>query len=138
MRDSVAPVGRRSRTRERTDGASAPAKAPKRAAPAPAATGRRTPAGDTTRRTLGIYTAGAAVLAILVLMGIALLAGRLGSFIVVAYAAIGSGLLYLWASSRLAGRTLGDDDRVLQTVAGGVLIMAVGFAVVSAIVGAVA
>lgn len=134
----MAPVGRRSRTRERTEGTSAAVKAPKpKSAPA-AAPARRTPAGDTTRRTLAIYTAGAAVLAILVLMGIALLAGRLGSFIVVAYAAIGAGLLHLWASSRLAGRTLGDDDRVLQTVAGGVLIMAVGFSVVSAIVGAVA
>ena len=96
----MAPVGRRSRTRERADGAAAPVKAPKRAAAPPVARARRT--------------------------------------LVVVYAAIGAGLLHLWARNRLAGRTLTDEDRVLQTVAGGLLIMAVGFSLVSVLVDAVA
>lgn len=134
----MAPVGRRSRTRERADGAAAPVKAPKRAAAPPVAPARRTPAGDATRRTLSIYAGLSAVLAILVLIGIVVLAGSFGPLLVVVYAAIGAGLLHLWARNRLAGRTLTDEDRVLQTVAGGLLIMAVGFSLVSVLVDAVA
>ena len=98
----------------------------------------RAPAPNATRRTLAIYAGLSAVMAILVLIGIVVLAGDFGPFIVVAYAAIGAGLLHLWARRRLAGSTFTDEDRVLQTVAGGLLIMAVGFALVSALVDTVA
>jgi len=87
---------------------------------------------------MGIYAGLAGVLAILVLAGIALLGGRLGPYIVVAYAAFGAGLIHWWVSRRTEGLTFTDDDRVLQTVAGGLLVMAVGFSIVSAIVDAVA
>jgi hypothetical protein len=90
------------------------------------------------RRVVGIYTGLAVVLAVLVLAGIALLGTTLGSVIVIAYAVLGAGLLSFWFRSRVAPLTLTDEDRMLQTVASGLLIMAVGFSVVSAVVVAAA
>lgn len=73
------------------------------------------------------------LLCILVLAGIMALGGKLGPFVVVLYAALGAGLLLHWARTRLAGETLNDEDRLLQTLAGGLSIMAVGFALLSAL-----
>jgi hypothetical protein len=135
-------VGRRSRARSKADGAPAPAKAAPR--PKPAARPTRTPqsgsrsqlvgAARESRKAVAIYAGGAALLAVLVIAGIALLGGKLGPFVVAAYAILGAGLLHRWARAKLATLTLGDEDRMLQTVGGGLLLMAVFFAVLSAIV----
>lgn len=114
----------RSRRRARTAGTAT--------ASAPAAPARATP-GEL-RRTLGAYLAGAIALAILVILGTVTLAGTLGPWIVlVADAALAYGL-YRWAQARLAQLPLSDDDRVIQTLAGGLLIVALGFALFAAVV----
>ena len=41
--------------------------------------------------------------------------------------------LYRWAQGRLAPLALTDEDRVLQTLAGGLLLLALGFALVAAV-----
>jgi len=112
----------RSRRRARTVAASTPAPAPARAA-SPAEL----------RRTLGAYLAGAIALAILVILGTVTLAGALGPWIVlVADAALSYGL-YRWAQGRLAELPLSDEDRIIQTLAGGMLVIALGFALLAAV-----
>lgn len=122
-------VGRRSRTRAKADDIAVPAG---RGAKARAPRAQR-PTTTRVRKTLSIYLGLVIVLCIVVLAGMAGLGGKLGPFIVVVYAAMGVGFLYYWASSRLAGEELNDDDRVLKTMAGGLSILAVGFAVLSAV-----
>lgn len=110
----------RSRRRARTDTAPAPV--------APSVT-----PGEL-RRTLGAYLAGAIALAILVILGTVTLAGALGPWIVlVADGALSYGL-YRWAQARLAALPLSDEDRVIQTLAGGMLVVAFGFALFAAVV----
>jgi hypothetical protein len=111
----------------------------RRRAPATAtapSTGRRaaTAAPADLRRTLGAYLAGAIVLAILVLLGTVTLAGALAPWLVLAVDAAASYALYRWAQARLAVVALGDEDRMLQTLAGGLLVVVAAFAAVAAVV----
>jgi hypothetical protein len=86
------------------------------------------------RKTLGAYLAGAIVLVILVLLGTLTLAGSLGPWLVLVADAGLSFLLFKWADTRLAGLALSDEDRVLQTLAGGLLAVVLLFAAVAAVV----
>lgn len=134
-------MGRRSRRRPSAAprSASGAATRPREEAPARArgrerALDRLPPA----RRALAAYVAAAMFLALLVVLGIAILGGTVGPLIVLAYAVLGAGLLHRWATRRLTGLDLSDEDRVMQTMAGGLLILAVVLAAISAVVGAVA
>jgi hypothetical protein len=86
------------------------------------------------RKTLGAYLAGAVLLAILVLLGILILQGTLGPWIVLVADAAASFALYRWAQARLADLPLSDEDRIMQTLAGGLLAMVLLFAAVAAVV----
>ena len=86
------------------------------------------------RKTLGAYLAGAIVLAILVLLGTVTLAGTLGPWIVLVADAALSFALFKWSDARLAGLALTDEDRLLQTLAGGLLAVVLLFAAVAAVV----
>jgi hypothetical protein len=86
------------------------------------------------RKTLGAYLAGAIVLAILVLLGTVMLAGTLGPWIVLVVDAAASLALYRWSQSRLAILPLSDEDRIMQTLAGGMLVVALAFAAIAAVV----
>jgi hypothetical protein len=114
----------RSRRRARAAGV-APGRAP---AAAPAITPAEL------RKSLGAYLAGAIVIAILVLVGTVTLAGTLGPWLVLVADAVASLALYRWAQGRLAGLALRDEDRLLQTLAGGLLAVVLLFAAVAAVV----
>jgi hypothetical protein len=86
------------------------------------------------RKTLGAYLAGAIVLAILVLLGTVMLAGTLGPWIVLVVDAAASFALYRWSQTRLTVLPLSDEDRIMQTLAGGMLVVALAFAAVAAVV----
>jgi hypothetical protein len=86
------------------------------------------------RKTLGAYLAGAIALAILVLLGTVTLAGTLAPWLVLAVDAALSTALYRWAQGRLAALALSDEDRVMQTLAAGMLLVAFTFAAVAAVV----
>ncbi|HMJ34743.1 MAG TPA: hypothetical protein VK501_12570 [Baekduia sp.] len=86
------------------------------------------------RKTLGAYLAGAILLAVLVLVGTLTLAGTLAPFLVLAVDAVGAYALHHWAQSRLAGMALTDEDRLLQTLAGGLLVLVLAFAAIAAAV----
>jgi hypothetical protein len=119
-------VGRRSRAR----GTVAPAAAARpAAAPAPVAVDPRV-----LRRTLGAYLAGAIGLAILVLLGTIGLGGKLTPWAVLVVDAIASVALFQWSQKRLSGLALTDEDRVMQTLAGGLLALVLVFAAVAAVV----
>jgi hypothetical protein len=117
----------RSRRRARTATAPAPRAADRKRAAA-------TVAPAELRRTLGAYLAGAIVLAVLVLLGTLTLAGTLAPWLVLAVDAAAAYALYRWAQGRLAPLPLSDEDRVMQTLAGGMLLVALGFAVIAAVV----
>jgi hypothetical protein len=102
------------------------------AAPAPAPAPAPTPAE--LRKTLGAYIAGAILIAILVLAGTVTLAGTLAPWLVLVAAATAAAALYRWAQGRLAGLALSDEDRVMQTLAGGLLAVVLLFAAVAAVV----
>jgi hypothetical protein len=118
----------RSRRRARTSAATAPA---------PRAADRKRAAATVTpgelRRTLGAYLAGAIVLAILVLLGTLTLVGTLAPWLVLVVDAAAAYALYRWAQGRLAQLPLSDEDRVMQTLAGGLLLVALGFAAIAAV-----
>jgi hypothetical protein len=116
----------RSRRRARTAGATTTAT--RTAATAPVTASPRE-----LRRTLGAYLAGAVVLAILVILGTVTLAGTLGPWIVLVVDAGLSYALYRWAQTRLADLPLSDEDRIMQTLAGGMLLLALGFALFAAV-----
>jgi hypothetical protein len=118
----------RSRRRARTTAATSP-RTPARAPSAPA-----TVAPRELRKTLGAYLAGAIVLAILVLLGTVTLAGTLAPWLVLVVDAAASFALYRWSQTRLAAMPLSDEDRILQTLAGGMLVIAFTFAAVAAVV----
>ena len=118
----------RSRRRARTTAATSP-QTPARAASAPT-----TVAPRELRKTLGAYLAGAIVLAILVLLGTVTLAGTLAPWLVLVVDAAASFALYRWSQTRLAALPLSDEDRILQTLAGGMLVIAFTFAAVAAVV----
>jgi hypothetical protein len=86
------------------------------------------------RRSLGAYLAGAIAIAILVLLGTVTLAGTLGPWIVLVADALLTVALYRWAQTRLEGLALSDEDRMLQTLAGGLLAVVLLFAAVAAVV----
>jgi hypothetical protein len=121
-------MGRRSRTRS----ASAPTR-PRSTPPAPP---RREKAFDRlspVRRILTTYLGCAMAIAVATVLGIAILGGTLGPFIVVAYVMVGAGLSFRWAHGRLAGHDMEDEDRMMQTMAGGMLLISLGLATVSAV-----
>lgn len=89
---------------------------------------------DPVKRTLAGYLAGAMGVALLVLVGTAVLGGTLGPFVVLAVALVSGGLLQRWMLGRLRERPMSDEDRLLQTAAGGLLLLAVLFAVMAAVV----
>ena len=89
---------------------------------------------DTVKRTLAGYLAGALGVALLVLVGTAVLGGTLGPFVVLAAALVLGGLLHRWMLGRLRGVPMADEDRLLQTAAGGLLGLAVAFAAMAAVV----
>ncbi|HEY6760752.1 MAG TPA: hypothetical protein VI318_14740 [Baekduia sp.] len=114
----------RSRRRARAGGvATAPARPAAPAVPA-----------HTLRKSLGAYVAGAVLLAILVLLGTVTLAGALAPWLVLVLDAVATIGLYRWSQSRLAGLALSDEDRLLQTLAGGLLAIVLLFAAVAAVV----
>jgi hypothetical protein len=106
-------------------------------APAPRAADRKRDAAAVSpaelRKTLGAYLAGAIVLAVLVLLGTMTLAGTLAPWLVLVVDAAAAYALYRWAQGRLAPLALSDEDRVMQTLAGGLLLLALGFALVAAV-----
>jgi hypothetical protein len=122
----------RSRRRART-AATSPAAAP-RAAERKRAAAAATVAPAELRKTLGAYLAGAILIAILVLVGTVTLAGTLAPWLVLVLDAAASYGLYRWAQGRLADLPLGDEDRVLQTLAGGLLVVVLTFAAIAAVV----
>jgi hypothetical protein len=85
------------------------------------------------RRTLAAHLGGAVILAALVLAGTVMLAGALGPWVVLAVVTTGAWLLHRWASRRLAGVELVDDERMLYIMASGLLVLAVGFGAVAAV-----
>lgn len=114
------------RSRNRAGAAGAPAAAPRRRASGPAAPAPPRRKGlDPVRRTLAAYLIAAAVLGVLTLLGIAILGGTLGPFIVLAVVVVAAGLIVRAANARLAAMTLSDEDRVVQTLAGGLLAICV-------------
>ncbi len=132
-------MGRRSRTRANAAPARAPNRAQRRAAKGVATAPARPPREKAfdrlspVRRTLTGYLACAMVIAIATVFGIAALGGSLGPFIVVAYVMLGAGLSFRWAQGRLAGHALSNEDRMMQTLAGGMLLISLLLAVVSAV-----
>ncbi|WCB93237.1 hypothetical protein DSM104299_01944 [Baekduia alba] len=86
------------------------------------------------RRSLGAYLAGAIVIAIVVLVGTVALAPSWAPWAVLAADAVASLALFKWSESRLAGLALSDEDRMLQTLAGGLLAIVLLFAAVAAVV----
>jgi hypothetical protein len=106
-------------------------------APAPRAADRKRAATAVApaelRRTLGAYLAGAIVLAVLVLLGTLTLAGTLAPWLVLAVDAAAAYALYRWAQGRLAQLPLSDEDRIMQTLAGGLLGVALAFALIAAV-----
>jgi hypothetical protein len=125
----------RSRRRARTAAATSPPGAgrPDRAA-APAAASPAAASPADLRKTLGAYLAGAILLAILVLVATVALAATLAPWLVLAADAAASYALSSWAQKRLAGVALDDEDRIMQTLAGGLLVLVLAFAAVAAVV----
>lgn len=93
---------------------------------------------DPVRRTLTAYVAAALVLAVLTLVGIVVLGGRLGPFITLAVVVVAAGLVFRAATARLVDATLGDEDRMMQTMAGGMLVLCVVLAAAGAVVSTLA
>lgn len=134
-------MGRRSRTR-----AAAPTPVAGRSRPKAEKTGRARghtpPEGrerafdrlSPVRRTLARYLIFAILISVTTVLGIALLGGTAGPLIVFAYVLLSAGVTYRWAQRGLAGREMADDDRMLQTMAGGMLFLSVALATVSAVV----
>jgi hypothetical protein len=126
-------MGRRARTRAQQAGAPPPARRPSAPRLAPGERGRLGPV----RRTLTLYLVGAAALAVVTLAGIIVLGGTLGPFVTLAVVVIVGGLIHRAARARLVGAEMGDEDRVIQTLAGGMLVICVVLAAASAIVSVV-
>ncbi len=91
------------------------------------------PATREVRRILAAHLLGAVALAVVVLGGTILLGGALAPWVVLAFVVGGGLALHAWATGRLAGAVLTDEDRVLQTMAEGLVILAAIFALVAAV-----
>lgn len=127
-------MGRRSR--QRSDAPPPRAAARKAAASPRAAAGGRERAFDRlppARRVLAKFLIWATAQALAVIVGIVVLGGSLGPFVVLAYTMLGVGGAFMWVTPRLRVLELSDEDRLLQTVAGGLLVMSLAFAVAGAI-----
>lgn len=130
-------MGRRSRTR--AQGAAVPARAADRKAAQ--RTGGRRPGRsglDPVRKALAGYLLRALALAVVTFAGILVLGGRLGPLILLAGVVVTAGLVQRAATGRLAGQALGNEDRVIQTMAGGMLVLCVLLALAGAVVAALA
>lgn len=119
---SPLPMGKRSRNR---------AGGTVRDRPAPAAPRRK--GLDPVRRVLAGYLIVASLVGVLTLVGIALLGGSLGPFVVLAAVVVVAGLVSRAVTRRLAGVSLTDEDRVIQTMAGGMLVISVILSLSSAV-----
>lgn len=86
------------------------------------------------RRTLGAYLAAALLLAVLVLVATVALAPMWAPWVVLVADAAASLALYRWAYGRMADLPLSDEDRVMQTLATGLLVMVLLFAAIAAVV----
>lgn len=91
----------------------------------PAAAPSRRRRLDPVRRVLAGYVSAAALVGLLTLAGISSLGGTYGPFIVLAAVVVSAGLVGREATRRLAGASLTDEDRVIQTMAGGLLVISV-------------
>lgn len=123
----------RSRRRQRAAGTPAArrtATTPKRA---PAGRERALDRLGAHGRVLAGYLAGAVGIAVLALLGTATLGGALAPWLVLAVVAALGYALARWSTRRLAGQELSDEDRLLQTLAGGLLVLAALFALVAAV-----
>ena len=120
-------MGKRSRAHARKG--AVPTKASEPAAAAPLR-GRM----DPVQRTLTAYVAAALVLAVLTLVGILVLGGTLGPFITLAGVVVAAGLVHRSATARLAGARLTGEDRMMQTMGGGMLVLCVVLAAAGAVV----
>jgi len=78
------------------------------------------------------------VLAILTLAGIIVLGGTLGPFVTLAVIVVAAALVHRAVAPRLAGAVLRDEDRMMQTLAGGLLALSVALAAAGALVSALA
>lgn len=129
-------MGRRARARSTASRATAAGR--QRPASAPETGGRRREGAldrlSPVRKVLARFIGLALAVAIATVAGIAGLGGTLGPLIVFAYTVVAAGLIFRWAQSRLAGHAMADEDRMMQTLAGGLLVMSVVLATVSAIV----
>lgn len=121
----------RTRTREGAQPETAPAaRRARRERPEPVAgTGL-----NQANKTLAAYLGGAFALALVVILGISLLGGVLGPILVALFAIAFAVLLHRWSLAGLDGLVLSDQDRLVQTMAGGLLILCVTLAVVAAVV----
>ncbi len=109
------------------------------AASRPAPDGRQAPPArakglDPVRRALAAYLLAALVLAVLTLAGIVVLGGSFGPFLTLAVIVIAAGLVHRAATRRLAGAELTNEDRVIQTMAGGMLALSVVLALAGALI----
>jgi hypothetical protein len=118
-------MGRSRRRQQRVTPAAPGARA--RRAPAPTA------APERLRRTLFAYLAGAVALAVVFLLGTLTLGGTLAPWLVLVVVAAGGAALYRWAQGRLGGLALGDEERILQTLAAGLVLLVTAFAAIAAI-----
>ena len=132
-RARAAPTtGRAAKTADRRETTTRGKTAPRRDAT------ERTGGLDPVRRTLVAYLAAAVVLAVATLAGILVLGGTLGPFITLAVVVLGAGLSHRSAAGRLAGARLTDEDRMMQTMAGGMLVLCVILAAAGAVVATLA
>jgi len=127
-------MGRRARARALGGTDAKPTNASARSAALPPVKQRL----DPVRRALAAYLGAALVLAILTLAGILLLGGTLGPFITLAITMVGAGLVHRAATARLAGAHLTDEDRMIQTMSGGMLVLCVVLAATGAVVATLA
>jgi hypothetical protein len=84
------------------------------------------------RRTLATYLVGAVLLAVLVLMGTIMLLGAIGPWIVLLAGAAAAYGLHRWATNRLEGVVLSQEDQTLRTMASGLLLLVLAFAALAA------
>ena len=89
---------------------------------------------DPVRRTLALFLVAAVVVAVLTLAGIVVLGGSLGPFVTFAVVLLAAAGVHRTAQARLAGAVLDEEDRMMQTLAGGMLLICVVLAAVSAVV----
>ncbi|MDQ3632033.1 MAG: hypothetical protein M3417_12340 [Actinomycetota bacterium] len=127
-------MGRRARARAQAATGAKPTTASERTAASPPARQRL----DPVRRTLVAYLGAALVLATLTLAGILVLGGTLGPFVTLAVVAVGAGLVHRAATARLATASLTGEDRMMQTMAGGMLVLSVVLAAAGAVVATLA